>query len=209
MREYKTVKSENNDEFVEKRSRFIGYCRPAATEQEALDYINKIRSKHWDATHNVYAYIIRETGVKRCSDDGEPQKTAGVPVLDVLEKNGLTDVVVVVTRYFGGIMLGAGGLVRAYSHGSRIAVEAAGIIAMRECLLCNVSCSYSQYGKIAALVPECAGVIDDTKFTDVVSISFHISEEERKRLDKEIAEATGGTVKTEKSGSKFFVFEDF
>ncbi len=108
---YKTIKNESSDEFIVKKSRFIGYVRPVKTQQEALDFISEIKTKHWDATHNVYAYVLREGGVRRFSDDGEPQGTAGIPSLDVLLKEEVTDCCVVVTRYFGGIMLGAGGLV--------------------------------------------------------------------------------------------------
>ena len=113
MAEYKTVRKNAQDQFVEKRSRFIGYACPVQTEQEALDFITSKKSEHWDASHNVYAYILRD-GTMRFSDDGEPQGTAGMPVLDVLRKSGVTDVVTVATRYFGGILLGGGGLVRAY-----------------------------------------------------------------------------------------------
>ena len=108
MAEYKTVRKNAQDQFVEKRSRFIGYACPVQTEQEALDFITSKKSEHWDASHNVYAYILRD-GTMRFSDDGEPQGTAGMPVLDVLRKSGVTDVVTVATRYFGGILLGGGG----------------------------------------------------------------------------------------------------
>ena len=157
MAQYKTVLQEAQDDFVEKRSRFIGYARPVSTEAEALAFIAEKKSKHWDASHNVYAYILRDGGVMRYSDDGEPQGTAGIPVLDVLQKSGVTDVVVVATRYFGGILLGGGGLVRAYSHTASIALQAAGIVTMRECLMLEVLCDYGQYGRAAALVPECGG----------------------------------------------------
>ncbi len=123
--EYITIKEFATDDFVEKKSRFIGYIMPVKTEQEATDFITKISKKHHDATHNVYAYILRDGQVKRYSDNGEPQGTAGIPVLDVLQKEGLVDICIVVTRYFGGVMLGAGGLVRAYSHCASIAVRAA------------------------------------------------------------------------------------
>ena len=119
---YKTVKFNTKDEFVEKRSRFIGYCKPVTTEQEAIDFINKIKKDHWDATHNVYAYSLREGQIKRYSDDGEPSGTAGMPALDVILKNDVVDVVVVVTRYFGGVLLGTGGLVRAYAKGCKVAL---------------------------------------------------------------------------------------
>ena len=115
MEEYKTIELEADDFFIEKKSRFIGYAKPIKTQQEALDFIAKIKSKHWDATHNVYAYVLRENNIQRYSDDGEPGGTAGVPMLDVLLKEGVVDACVVGTRYFGGTLLGAGGLVRAYS----------------------------------------------------------------------------------------------
>ena len=124
MTEYKTIKEASSDEFIVKKSRFIGYVKPVKTQEEALEFINEIKTKHWDATHNVHAYCLREGGIRRFSDDGEPQGTAGIPSLDVLLKEEVVDCCVVVTRYFGGIMLGAGGLVRAYSHGAKIALDA-------------------------------------------------------------------------------------
>ena len=128
MQSYITVKGNDQDEFVEKRSRFIGYIKHVETEKEATDFIAEIRTKHWDATHNVYAYVLRENGTMRYSDDNEPQGTAGIPVLDVLKKSEVTDVVVVVTRYFGGVLLGGGGLVRAYSHSASIALKKIGVV---------------------------------------------------------------------------------
>ena len=125
MENYKTVKNDANAEFIEKKSRFIGYCRPVKSQDEAVNFINEIRSIHRQATHNVYAYILREDNIMRYSDDGEPAGTAGVPVLEVLKKENLTDIAVVVTRYFGGVLLGAGGLVRAYGKSAKLGVDAA------------------------------------------------------------------------------------
>ncbi len=204
MSEYLTVKQSAYDEFVEKRSRFIGYCKPVKTQEEAVDFINEIRSKHWDATHNVYAYILSDGQIMRYSDDGEPQGTAGVPVLEVMKKTGIVDAVVVVTRYFGGIMLGAGGLVRAYSHGASIAVNAAVPIKMQLCLECTVSCSYSRYGKVSSLIPELGGVIDDQDFGEGVDILFHIPEEKYTKLNKELADATSGEVQAEFDEAKYY-----
>ena len=140
MAVYKTVELESSDEFIEQRSKFIGYVKPVQTEQQALDFINEKRQKHWDATHNVYAYVLREGNIQRYSDDGEPHGTAGVPTLDVIIKSGVTDVVVVVTRYFGGILLGAGGLVRAYTKGAKIALDAGNIITMESCYTAVLQC---------------------------------------------------------------------
>ena len=125
MYSYKTIKIENSDEFVEKKSRFIGYAKPVVTEDEAIEFIKKIRAKHPDATHNVYAYKVRENNIQRYSDDGEPAGTAGIPTLDVIQKEGITDICVVVTRYFGGILLGTGGLVKAYSQSTAMAYNGA------------------------------------------------------------------------------------
>ena len=174
MESYKTVRKEASEEYTVKKSRFIGYIRPVKTKQEALDFIALISKKHWDATHNVYAYIIRDEGIKKFSDDGEPQGTAGMPALDVLEKNGLTDVCVVITRYFGGIMLGAGGLVRAYSHSAAVAVEAAGTVTRAKCARLKAECDYTFCGKLASLIPECGGIIEDTVYEDNVKVIFRL-----------------------------------
>lgn len=202
--EYKTIEKSGIDEFIEKRSRFIGYSKPVKTEQEAVDFINEIRSKHWDATHNVYAYILREGQIMRYSDDGEPQGTAGMPVLDVLKKSQITDTVVVVTRYFGGALLGTGGLVRAYSHGAKIAVDAGHVITMKECVMCSLLCSYTQYGKLASLVPSNEGIVDDTIYTDNVELKFHIAPENIPKLNKQLADITAGTVSVIEGDKKFY-----
>lgn len=204
--EYITVKQEASDFFIEKKSRFIGYGRPVQTEDEALAFIDSIRSKHWDASHNVYAYVLRENGIQRFSDDGEPQGTAGIPVLDTMKKSGVVDAVVVATRYFGGTLLGGGGLIRAYSHTATIALAAAQKIVMRECLLMRVSCDYSCYGRVAAVVPECGGVIDDTQFLEDVTLFFHLPPDARDGLDRKLADATNGQWLATVEGSRYFEF---
>lgn len=206
MTEYRTIEKEASAEFVERRSRFIGYAKPVKTENEAVSFINEIKAKHWNASHNVYAYSIREGQIKRYSDDGEPQGTAGIPTLDVILKSNLTDLAVVVTRYFGGVLLGTGGLVRAYSHACSIAVEQAGIITMRTCVMAQVSCDYSQYGRLAALIPENEGVIDHTDFTDRVTIQFHISDDRIPNLNEKLSDATCGTSNISITGEKYFKF---
>ena len=140
---YFTISQPAEASFIEKRSEFIGCIAPVSTNDEAVEFINSIKSKHRKAKHNVYAYILRKDNISRYSDDGEPQGTAGVPVLDVLKKRGLTDVCVVVTRYFGGILLGGGGLVRAYSHAAAIACDAAHIMNMCVCKKIKIECDYS------------------------------------------------------------------
>lgn len=203
---YFTTKEENQAEFVEKHSRFIGYCKPIKTEQEAIDFINEKRKKHYDATHNVYAYSLREGFIKRYSDDGEPQGTAGVPVLDVLNKNSVVDTVIVVTRYFGGIMLGAGGLVRAYSHGAKIALDASKILKMEKCFNCETKLNYDRYGKIASLIPECEGIVDDTVFLENVVVKFHIPTDKLNFFNKKLADATNGQLETTVIEEKFYSF---
>lgn len=203
-KDYKTVLENASDEFVEKRSRFIGYCKPVKTEQEAIDFINEKRSEHWNATHNVYAYSLREGNIKRYSDDGEPSGTAGMPVLDVIVKNEIFDVVVVVTRYFGGVLLGTGGLVRAYSHGSKIAVEAAKPVIMQNCLVCEARCAYNQYGKVSSLIIGVGAAVDDTVYESDVLVKFHIKPDLLGTLNKKLADATSGEVTVEQKDEQYF-----
>lgn len=176
MQEYKTVEKEASNFFIEKKSKFIGYAKPVKTQEEAVDFISKIKSKHWDATHNVYAYVLRENNIQRYSDDGEPSGTAGVPVLDVMLKESLVDVCVVATRYFGGTLLGAGGLVRAYSHTSKIALEAAGIITMAQCSVMSAEVDYSFYDRLNILLSDFSAVILNTSFSDKVCVEFSVKE---------------------------------
>lgn len=204
--EYITVGQEGVDEFVERKSRFIGSCKPVKTEEEALAFIAGLKTKYWDATHNVYAYILRDGGIQRFSDDGEPQGTAGIPVIDTLKKAGVTDAVVVATRYFGGILLGGGGLIRAYSHTASIALAAAGKVRMKECLLAEIGCGYGNYGRVQALVPECGGVVEDTVFLEQVTVRFHLEPERLEGLSRKLADATSGKAQVKELGTGFFAF---
>ncbi len=166
---YKTVRREAQAEFTEKRSRFIGRVRPVTTEAEAQEYIAALKKQYWDAAHTVYAYILRD-GTRRFSDDGEPQGTAGMPTLEVLQKAGLTDAAVTVTRYFGGILLGAGGLVRAYSHAAALAVEAGEPVEMRPCRRVRVVCDYSRYGWVEPLLRS-YGTVEGADFGEAVTVT--------------------------------------
>ena len=203
MEIYKTIKNEAQDEFVERRSKFIGYIKPVQEEQEAIAFINEKKRIHWDATHNVYAYILQNGQIKRYSDDGEPQGTAGIPVLDVLQKAGIVDAVVVVTRYFGGILLGGGGLVRAYSHGASIAVNAGGIITMEKSLKVTLSCDYNQYGKLSGVVPLFGGNIYNSEFTDCVGLEFYLPKDKYESFTKELADITCGSVEAKIIGEEW------
>ncbi len=203
MDEYKTIEKRASDEFVVKRSRFIGHICPVTTQEQAIEFINEIKSKYWDATHNVYAYVLRDGQTRRYSDDGEPQGTAGIPTLEVLLKEGLTDCAVVVTRYFGGIMLGAGGLVRAYSQGSKTAVDAGGIITMALCSVLSVNCDYNFYGRLTSLIPECGGTVLDTEFSDGVKVKCRIPVSLRKEFDDRLIDLSFGKFKSESIDEAF------
>lgn len=192
MQEYKTVEKEASDFFIEKKSKFIGYAKPVKTQEEAVEFISEIKSKHWDATHNVYAYVLRENNIQRYSDDGEPSGTAGVPVLDVMLKESLVDVCVVATRYFGGTLLGAGGLVRAYSHTSKIALEAAGIITMAQCSIMSAEVDYSFYDRLNILLSDFSAVILNTSFSDKVCVEFSVKENIVDSLNAKLIDVSNG-----------------
>ncbi len=201
--EYKTVRQRASDEFTEKRSRFIGYVCPVRTAEEANAFLAEIRQKHWDAKHNVYAYILREGNVKRYSDDGEPQGTAGVPTLDVLEKSGVCDVAVVVTRYFGGILLGGGGLVRAYSHAAHLALAAGRVITMGLCSILEIQTDYALHARLQKLLESTEAKLLDTAFSDCVTLTVSISSELEAAFCDKIFDFSGGQVRPKKIGEKF------
>ena len=201
---YKTViKDFATDSFIEKKSEFISYVKRIEDEDEAKAFIKEISTKHADATHNCYAYILKGTEVARFSDDGEPGGTAGMPMLEVLKREGVSGVCVVVTRYFGGILLGAGGLVRAYSHSAKIAVEGANIIRMSPCTVLRVVCDYGFYGRLSTLVPEFGGIIENTEFGENVTMEFRLQSKDADSFTAALTEASFGRVSAEKIGEKF------
>ena len=197
MAEYKTIKQRASDEFIEKKSRFIGYIAPVETEEEAIAFVNEIRTKHRDATHNVYAYSLRAGQIKRASDDGEPSGTGGVPMLNVLNGNGLVDVCCVVTRYFGGTLLGVGGLVRAYTEGAKIAVAAGGIKTMAESADVMLSCDYNLYGKIEHFINEHKILVVENDFGADVTLVVRLRTEDVAGFEHDITELTSARVSTE------------
>lgn len=203
MLEYKTVEKESVAEFTEKKSRFIGYVCPVKTAEEAQNFIAQVRSKNREATHNVPAYALLENNIQRCSDDGEPSGTAGVPVLDVILKSEVKDVCVVVTRYFGGVLLGAGGLVRAYSHASKIALDAGGIITMAPCVVLQVEADYSLYERIRIMLEENSANIEDCVFSDNVKIVFSIRATRIDDISKKLTELSNGRYTFVKIGEKY------
>ena len=203
---YYTVSEAAEASFIEKRSEFIGYIAPAATDDEAVGFINSIKAKHRKAKHNVYAYILRRDNISRYSDDGEPQGTAGIPVLDVLQKRGLTDVCMVVTRYFGGILLGGGGLVRAYSHAASLACDAAHIMNMCLCHRLRIVTDYGMYGKIAYILPNHETITVSSDFSDSVTIELLVLSDKLGALTDELTEITNGSANITDLGE---LFEDF
>lgn len=192
MTPYKIPKTGASAEFTERKSVFIGYCRPVANEEEALRFIAEIKVKHQDASHNVYAYRLREGGRSRHSDDGEPSGTAGMPLLDVFVKQEIYDFCCVATRYFGGIMLGAGGLVRAYSHTGAIALEAAGTAWMRPWHSGTVTIGYNLYESAARLLTEHKAVDIEPSFGENVDIDFAAADEDWTAITASLTELTLG-----------------
>ena len=189
---YKTVKRAAEAELIEKKSRFICHIRPVKTEKEALDFLNSIRASYRDATHNVYAYIIKENNIMRYSDDGEPSGTSGVPTLEVLRKEGLTNVAVVTTRYFGGTLLGAGGLVRAYGKAAKLGVDAAGIVTRALCRKVTVTVDYSLSGKIGYSIAEGGYTAKPPVYGENVSFPVVIESKKVERFIAEMTEASFG-----------------
>ena len=203
---YYTISKPANASFIEKRSEFIGYIAPVKTNDEAVDFVNSIKAMHRKAKHNVYAYILRDDNISRYSDDGEPQGTAGVPVLDVLQKRGLTDVCVVVTRYFGGILLGGGGLVRAYSHAASLACDAAHIMNMCLCRRLKIKTDYGMYGKISYILPNYDTITVNSDFGTEVTLEILVLSEKKDALLNDITETTNGSANVEELEE---LFEDF
>lgn len=193
---YKTIQKEAFGEFVERHSRFISYAKPVETEDDAISFINKIKTKHWDAKHNVYAYSLLKGSIMRYSDDGEPHGTAGVPVLDILKKNEVTNIVIVVTRYFGGILLGTGGLVRAYSSAAKLALDSAVVINMVSCFRAQLFCDYSLYGKISSILAELGAKIEESEFLGNVKIIFYIEKKKLNILNDKLNEVSSGEIIT-------------
>ncbi len=200
---YTTLGGEGHDEFEEKRSLFIGHAKHITSEEEAQEFVKQKKKEYSDATHNCWAYILKGGIVARYSDDGEPQGTAGMPILDVIRKSGVCDAVIVVTRYFGGILLGAGGLVRAYSHGASIALDAAQIVTYEKYAELVLDCSYSDYQKYSVVLPTFNAVIDGTDFSDKVTIRFAVKETVVSVLEEKITEMSGGRDKAERTGERF------
>ena len=207
MSTYKTLHEFGMDEIIIEKSTFIGYAKPIKTEEEAIEFINEIKKKHKDATHNVWAYTVgKNMNIQRYSDDGEPQGTAGIPTLEVIKKEDLRDVVIVVTRYFGGIKLGAGGLVRAYTKGAKIGLEAAKIIEKVMYQEVKIKIDYNQLGKVQNEIMNMGYFIKDTVYEDNVEIIVYSRLEELEDLTSKMTDITSATADIT-LGEEFYLSE--
>lgn len=208
MQSYVTVRQKATAELIEKRSRFIAQVFPIKDEQEALSLIANAKKEYWDARHNVYAYILREGGICRYTDDGEPSGTAGVPVLDVLKKRGVTDCLVIVTRYFGGVLLGTGGLVRAYSGATSLGLDAAGVVVAHPCTLFSIQCPYPDYEQLLRLCDEQNATVDSTDFLDSVTLNLLIKTDAFHSFKLTLTDKFSGRLTAKAEGEKYGFFDE-
>lgn len=181
-------------EFTEKRSHFLGHVRRVETEAEARAFLDEMRKKYYDARHNCWCYVLHEGGVVRYGDDGEPQGTAGQPMLNVFERERVVDVLCVVTRYFGGILLGAGGLCRAYTKAAKDALDAAGICKMQPWLRQTVSAPYALFERVKLLIAAQAGVLEDAQYGADILVTYRIPAGADEALRTALREASSGTI---------------
>ena len=195
LKPYKTLLKAASDEFIVNKSRFIGYGCPCETEEEALEFLQTIRTKHKDATHNCYAYIIGPNmGIMRYSDDGEPGGTAGMPIIEVMKARGVTNCAVVVTRYFGGVLLGAGGLVRAYSQGAATALNACGVGTIYPTARYLIEVSYPMLNRMDYFLKDEPVIIEDKAFTDVITYTMLMKTDDEEGFVKRLTNMSEGSI---------------
>lgn len=186
---YKTLKEAAKDEFIVQKSRFIGHASPVQNEEEAKAFVAEIRAQHKEANHNCYAYIVGENaGIMRYSDDGEPQGTAGLPMIELLKQIGVVNCAVVITRYFGGVLLGAGGLVRAYRKGLSLALKAAQVVLMQSTFSLKIEMDYGLYARFEKKIPSLPVLHEGTEFSDVVSLRLLVLEQDVELVKKTITD---------------------
>ncbi len=202
MEPYITIAGKGHGEYVEKKSRFIGVAAPVSSVEEAAALVAEVRSKYYDARHHCYAYRLRD-GSQRYADDGEPQGTAGLPILDILERKNITDCIIIVTRYFGGTLLGTGGLVRSYSAAGNEALANAPLLTMQPYLVGSLTCDYNQYGRISPLIPQMDGMVTDSDFGEQITLSFYLPTPKKDAFEKELTELSYGSVKARFTDSLF------
>lgn len=200
---YTTLGGDGFFEIVIDKSTFLGYAKRVTTEADAVEFVNKIKKKHSDARHNVYAYVLKDTNTTRYSDDGEPAGTAGMPVLDVIRKTGFTDAVIVVTRYFGGILLGKGGLVRAYTAAAKGAAEDAEIITYTEYTEFEIPCSYADHEKIRYECQFFDIIEDGIDYSDIVTLKLAIKSPFFEQFNTKLREISAGKINAKVLGQRF------
>lgn len=193
MEDYLVPRGVGQAEYIEKKSRFLGGVYPVTSEQEAKEILERVRKQHYDARHNCWCYIFK-SGQKRYSDDGEPQGTAGQPMLNVFEREGVVDVLCIVTRYFGGILLGAGGLCRAYTKAAKDALDAAGISRMQPWLRQQITVSYALFERAKLLIAAQEGAVEDAQYGADILITYRIPEGADERLRTALREASSGSI---------------
>lgn len=189
MGSFLTILEDSSAEYVEKRSRFIANLRHCETEEEASAFLDEMRSKYWDARHNVFAYSVAGGTLCRFSDDGEPHGTAGKPILDVIVGSEIKNIAIVVTRYFGGVLLGTGGLVRAYSKSAKDAVSNAKVVEMIPCTVYKTVCEYTDHQRLVSIIENAGGKIENTEFTDKVTLSYSFRDEDFAPFEIKFSEA--------------------
>lgn len=206
---YITVKNYGEASFIEKKSEFIGYVTRVNSEEEAKAFVNEIKSKHKQARHNCYAYVIGQNmGTQRYSDDGEPQGTAGIPILEVMKKSGITDCAVVVTRYFGGILLGTGGLTRAYTKAASMGIKEAGVIEKVQGIKLTVKIEYDLLGKIQYLCTKNNWYIEEIQYLDYVEFFILVENSRVEMMEKEITNLTSGKAEIAQSEEGIYFKEE-
>ncbi|MFC2947271.1 YigZ family protein [Virgibacillus sediminis] len=205
---YYTVKEEGQDEIIIQKSRFIGYVRRVETEKEAQDFIQEIKKKHHDATHNCSAYMIGENDqIQKANDDGEPSGTAGVPILEVLKKQGLKDTAIVVTRYFGGIKLGAGGLIRAYGSTTSQAIKTTGIVRRQLMQGLSIKVDYTSLGKLENELRNSEYILETINYLDIVEFIVYVKKGKEQLFQDWMIELTSGQAEIEETDNKYIEIE--
>lgn len=204
---YLTIKEISRSEYIEKRSRFIGVAIPCLTEEEALNHISAIKAEHWDAKHNCYAFVVDDGKTSRFSDDGEPHSTAGKPILEVINGKELKNVLVVVTRYFGGVLLGTGGLVRAYTTAAKGALENGVIAEMIPCTVLKIQCEYTDHQTLLRLLEKSGANIKSTDFAENVTLTFALRDSDSENFSKNLTETFSARLETQEIGTELVPFE--
>ena len=204
---YLTIKEISRSEYIEKRSRFIGVAIPCRTEEEALNHIAAIKTEHWDARHNCYAFVVEDGKTSRFSDDGEPHGTAGKPILEVINGKELKNVLVVVTRYFGGVLLGTGGLVRAYTTATKDALENGVTVEMIPCTVLKIQCEYTDHQTLLRLLEKSGANIKSTDFAENVTLTFALRDSDSENFSKNLTETFSARLETQEIGTELVPFE--